>query len=152
MPDVISNTSCLILLSKIQQFGILKSLYNSVIITDTVKTEFGENIPDFIKVKNPKQEFSVKSLEQILDSGEASTIALALESKNSLVILDDLKARKIAKNLGLKITGTLGILAKAKTLGIIEDLEKQIDELQRKGIWISDSVLNEIRKINKLNH
>lgn len=152
MPDVISNTSCLILLSKIQQFGILKSLYNSVIITDTVKTEFAENIPDFIKVKNPKQEFSVKSLEQILDSGEASTIALALESKNSLVILDDLKARKIAKNLGLKITGTLGILARAKTLGIIEDLEKQIDELQRKGIWISDSVLNEIRKINKSNH
>ncbi|EMY71963.1 DUF3368 domain-containing protein [Leptospira vanthielii] len=152
MPDVISNTSCLILLSKIQQFGILKSLYNSVIITDTVKTEFGESIPDFIKVKNPKQEFSVKSLEQILDSGEASTIALALELKNSLVILDDLKARKIAKNLGLKITGTLGILAKAKTLGIIEDLEKQIDELQRKGIWISESVLNEIRKINKSNN
>ncbi|EOQ87923.1 PF11848 domain protein [Leptospira yanagawae serovar Saopaulo str. Sao Paulo = ATCC 700523] len=152
MPDVISNTSCLILLSKIQQFAILKSLYNSVIITDTVKTEFGESIPDFIKVKNPKQEFSVKSLEQILDSGEASTIALALESKNSLVILDDLKARKIAKNLGLKITGTLGILAKAKTLGIIEDLEKQIDELQRKGIWISESVLSEIRKINKSNH
>ncbi|TGM71711.1 DUF3368 domain-containing protein [Leptospira meyeri] len=152
MPDVISNTSCLILLSKIQQFGILKSLYNSIIITDTVKTEFGENIPDFIKVKNPKQEFSVKSLEQILDSGEASTIALALESKNSLVILDDLKARKIAKNLGLKITGTLGILAKAKTLGIIEDLEKQIDELQKKGIWISESVLSEIRKINKSNH
>lgn len=152
MPDVISNTSCLILLSKIQQFGILKNLYNTVVITDTVKTEFGENIPDFIKVKNPKQEFSVKSLEQILDSGEASTIALALESKNSLVILDDLKARKIAKNLGLKITGTLGILAKAKTLGIIEDLEKQIDDLQRKGIWISESVLSEIRKINKSNH
>ncbi|MCW7487191.1 DUF3368 domain-containing protein [Leptospira meyeri] len=152
MPDVISNTSCLILLSKIQQFGILKSLYNSVIITDTVKTEFGKNVPDFIKTKNPTQEFSVKSLEQILDSGEASTNALALESKNSLVILDDLKARKIAKNLGLKITGTLGILAKAKKLGIIEDLEKQINELQKKGIWISESVLNEIRKINNSNN
>ncbi|MCG6154082.1 DUF3368 domain-containing protein [Leptospira bandrabouensis] len=149
MPDIISNTSCLILLTKIQQLELLKSLYKSIIITDTVKAEFGENIPNFIKIKNPNQEFSVKSLEQILDSGEASTIALALESKDSLVILDDLKARKIAKNLGLKITGTLGILAKAKKLGIIDDLEKQINELQRKGIWISESVINEIRKINK---
>ncbi len=149
MPEVISNTSCLILLSKIQQLDLLKSLYNSIIITDTVKAEFGENIPNFIKIKNPNQEFSVKSLEQILDSGEASTIALALESKNSLVILDDLKARKIAKNLGLKITGTLGILAKAKKLGIIDDLEKQINELQRKGIWISESVINQIRRIDK---
>jgi len=152
MPDVISNTSCLILLSKIQQIDILKSLYKTVIITDTVKTEFGENIPDFIKIKNPIQEFSVKSLEQILDSGEASTIALALESKDSLVILDDLKARKIAKNLGLKITGTLGILTKAKKVGLINDLEKNIEELQRKGIWISESVLNEIRKIEKHYH
>ncbi|MCG6141364.1 DUF3368 domain-containing protein [Leptospira mtsangambouensis] len=149
MPEVISNTSCLILLSKIRQLDLLNTLYNSIIITDTVKTEFGENIPHFIKIKNPNQEFSVKSLEQILDSGEASTIALALESKNSLVILDDLKARKIAKNLGLKITGTLGILAKAKKLGIIDDLEKQINELQRKGIWISEPVINEIRKIDK---
>ncbi len=149
MPDIISNTSCLILLTKIQQLDLLKSLYESIIITDTVKAEFGESIPNFIKIKNPNQEFSVKSLEQILDSGEASTIALALESKDSLVILDDLKARKIAKNLGLKITGTLGILAKAKKLGIIDDLEKQINELQRKGIWISESVINEIRKINK---
>ncbi|MCW7479427.1 DUF3368 domain-containing protein [Leptospira bandrabouensis] len=149
MPEIISNTSCLILLSKIQQLDLLKSLYNSIIITETVKAEFAENIPNFIKIKNPNQEFSVKSLEQILDSGEASTIALALESKNSLVILDDLKARKIAKNLGLKITGTLGILAKAKKLGIIDDLEKQINELQRKGIWISESVINEIRRIDK---
>jgi predicted nucleic acid-binding protein len=63
--------------------------------------------------------------------------------------LDDLKARKIAKNLGLNITGTLGILTKAKQLGLINDLEKQIDDLQRKGIWISESVINEIRRIDK---
>ncbi|WP_232369376.1 hypothetical protein [Leptospira abararensis] len=43
-----------------------------------------------------------------------------------------MKARKIAKSLGLKITGTLGILAKARKLGIIEDLEKHINEHQKK--------------------
>jgi len=94
MPEIISNTSCLILLSKINLLPLLGTIYGSITITEVVKEEFGEPIADFIKVKNPSQLFTVKSLEQILDSGESSTIALALETKDSIVILDDLKARK----------------------------------------------------------
>jgi len=49
-------------------------------------------------------------LELQLDKGEASAIALALEIQDSTLILDDFKARKVAEKLGLKITGTLGLM------------------------------------------
>jgi predicted nucleic acid-binding protein len=53
-------------------------------------------------------------LEETVDPGEASATALAVETKDSLLILDDLRARKMETALGLKITGTLGIIAAAK--------------------------------------
>ena len=144
MPEIISNTSCLILLSKIQRLHVLKDLYESVIITDTVLQEFEEKIPDYIFIKNPSETKALLSLKQILDPGEASTIALALEIKNSLSILDDYKARNVAGKLNLKITGTLGILHKAYKQNIIPDFNSEVLKLKEKGIWISDKIINSI--------
>jgi predicted nucleic acid-binding protein len=58
-------------------------------------------------------------LEMQIDKGESSAIALALETPQSTIILDDFKARKIAEKLGLNVTGTLGVIIKAKLRGII---------------------------------
>jgi len=53
-------------------------------------------------------------------------------------------------NLGLKITGTLGILVKAAKLGHIKNIDSIFQDLQSKGIWISESVLRLIKiELNK---
>lgn len=81
-----------------------------------------------------------------MDPGEASAIALALESKDCLLIIDDLKARKAALKFHLKITGTLGVIAKAKQLGILSDMQPIVNALLQNDFRISSTVLDEIFK------
>jgi len=144
MPDFISNTSCLILLSKIQKLHLLKDIYGSIIITNTVHDEFGEELPDFFILKNVSENSNLIRLSKLLDPGEASTIALGLEKKESTLILDDYKARNIAKKLDLKFTGTLGILHKASKSGLLPDLKSEIIKLKENGFWISDEIINSL--------
>ena len=65
-------------------------------------------------------------LEQIVDKGEAGIMVLALETAESVVAIDDLKARKLAKSLDLQITGTLGIIVKAKKAGLIKSTKNAL--------------------------
>ena len=78
-----------------------------VFVTTEIAQEFGEPLPKWIVIKQVKEKKYQQLLENTLDKGEASAIALALEMEDVLLILDDLKARKEAQKLGLKITGTL---------------------------------------------
>lgn len=96
---------------------------------------------------NQSQKFrSQKSLELQLDLGEASAIALAHEIPNSTLILDDLKGRKAAKLLKMKFTGTLGILARAKSEGLIPSLKPIIDKLLETNFRISAQLIEELLK------
>jgi predicted nucleic acid-binding protein len=78
----------------------------------------------------------VRLIQKVLDPGESSAIALALdtiEAKGAiepLLILDDAQARSFAQDLGLAITGTLGILIAAFRQGIIADLDPIIARLK----------------------
>ena len=144
MPEFISNTSCLILLSKIDRIQVLNELYGSVTVTNLVLGEFGEEIPDFFIVKELKNKSLFNNLTSIIDPGEASTIALGLEIKDSTLILDDYKARTVAQKLNLRFTGTLGVLHKAHKSGLIKDLKAEIINLKSHGFWISDEIINSI--------
>lgn len=117
MPGIIiSDTSCLILLEKLNKLELLKSIFRKVIVTQVIADEFEKSIPDFIEIENPKDENYQRILESFLDPGEASAIALALEKENPLLIIDDYKARREAKQLRIKYTGTLGILIDRKSV------------------------------------
>jgi predicted nucleic acid-binding protein len=76
-------------------------------------------LPNWIKIENVQDKKYQEFLETQVDWGEASTIALAKEIENVLLLLDDLKARKLAGKLNLKFTGTLGVINKARQLGIV---------------------------------
>jgi predicted nucleic acid-binding protein len=80
-----------------------------------------------------------------LGRGESEVIALAYETKLR-VLIDDLKARKIAKDMGLSISGSIGVLLKAGELGLIKSTYEKIKELKDKGFYISDELLDEISK------
>lgn len=143
---VISDTSCLIVLTKIGQLDLLPKLYSQIITSPEIVAEFGTPLPVWIQVIAVKNLDLKKSLEIQLDLGEASAIALAHEIPDSTLILDDLKGRKVAKLLKMKFTGTLGILAKAKSVGIISSLKPNLDELLESNFRVSEELIKELLK------
>lgn len=80
--------------------------------------------------------------------GEASAIALAKEYEDVLLLLDDLKARKLAKRLNLKMTGALGVIHRAKQNGLIEKVKPLIDKLLTTDFRISERIIEEILTLN----
>ncbi len=72
-----------------------------------------------------------------IDKGESSAIALALETNNSTLILDDFKARKVATQLGLNFTGTIGVIIKAKLTGKIESVKPFLLKIKQTDFRIS---------------
>ena len=143
MPKVvISDASCLIILSKIGELDLLHLLYSQVYITPEIESEFGESLPNWIIVETVRDKEYQKSLETKLDIGEASAIALAIEKTDSLVILDDLKARKVARELNLVFTGTLGVISKAKEQGYCDKIKPIIQEILQTNFRISQQVIN----------
>jgi predicted nucleic acid-binding protein len=152
MPDiVISDTSCLILLSKIEMISLVRELYGKIIVTDIVASEYGEPLPEFIEIRKLKDNVHFKILEQAIDAGEASSIALCLEIPNSLIILDDKKARKVASQLNIPHTGVIGVLVQAKKLGIIEKVKPFLDMLKSTGMWVSSEIYSEVLSITNEN-
>jgi predicted nucleic acid-binding protein len=137
---IISDTSCLIVLSNIGELELLKKVYDQIITTSDIENEFGEELPDWIIVKNVKDLSTQKVLELQIDKGESSAISLALELPNSTLILDDFKARKIAQQLGLKITGTIGVIVKAKLNGIIPSIKPYIEKIKETNFRVSDEI------------
>ena len=87
---------------------------------------------------------AVSALIGRLHIGEVEVIVGADELKLSQVILDDGYARKKAKQMGLSVTGTLGILIAGYKSGIIDDLKTEIDKLVGIGFRVSDSILEKI--------
>ena len=149
MRKVISNTSCLIALNRIGKLHILYDLYGKIIIPPKVKEEFGEKLDKWVKVVKIKDRERLKILEAYLDKGEAEVIGLGLEISDSLLILDDLKARNMAKELGLKITGTIGVILKAKGQGIVNSVDEMLKALEDAGFRISTSLKDEALNIAK---
>jgi len=145
---VISDTSSLIIFEKIDQLDLLNKLYSNITVTPEVVIEYQDQIPDWINVISVKDKKYQEFLETQVDRGEASSIALAMELEDSLLLLDDLKARKLAKRLNLKFTGALGVITKAKQEGFLSEVKPLLDKLILTNFRISDVILNEILRIN----
>ncbi|GHV72927.1 hypothetical protein AGMMS49940_02290 [Spirochaetia bacterium] len=127
---IISDTSCLIALTNSNRLDILYRLCHSIIITPEVAAEYGEPLPEWIQVLTVKDASKTQSIHTFLGLGESSAIALALETENALVLLDDKKARRYAKNIGLEIMGILGLLIQANRMGLIENVDEIAADLQ----------------------
>jgi predicted nucleic acid-binding protein len=147
MPDVVVDTSCLIVLDKIEGLFVLEQMYGNLLVTPTVKSEYGKELPAFVEVRAVRNPNYGTLLRGILDPGEASILALALEVEDPLVILDDRKARGVAKEAGIPLTGTLGVILAAKNKGIVSEVASILDRLTREGFWISDDLRSHLLKL-----
>lgn len=137
---IISDTSCFIILSKIEALDLLQKIYGQIITTSDIVEEFGEILPEWVIIKNASDSYKQKILELQLDKGESSAIALAIEMPESILILDDFKARKIAQQLGLTITGTIGVIVKAKLTGKIPSIKPYLDKIKITNFRISSEI------------
>jgi len=143
---VIADTSFLIAIQKLQLFSQIQSLYKEIYVTPTIANEFKLKLPDWIIIREPDNLQVAKVLSIVLDPGEASALALAYNFGDTVLILDDLKARKEAHKLGFKITGTLGVLYRLQQEGIIDSLKNQLNQLTELGFRISPKIIEEILK------
>ena len=157
MPKVVSNTTPILSLLKIGRLELLKDLYGKVLIPNAVfeEIEKGKLKPYYQNLKELKWieilEIIDKSQKQYfsdLDAGEAEVLILSKEIKAELVLLDEILGRRFAEKLGLKITGTIGIILKAKEMGFITKAKDLIAELREKGTWISPKLYEKILEIS----
>ena len=88
---IISDTSCIILLDKIEELDILNKLFGTIITTREVAEEFWEPLPLWFELRQPTDKNYQSIIEASFDKGEASAIALAIELEDCLLIIDDLK-------------------------------------------------------------
>ena len=137
---IISDTSCLILLDKIGELNLLYKLFGTIITNGEVAFEFWLPLPDWFEIQQPKDKNYQTIIEASVDKGEASAIALAVELDDCLLIIDDLKGRKFAQQLGLTIIGTIGILVDAKLAGIIPSVKPLLTKIKTTNFRISDQL------------
>jgi predicted nucleic acid-binding protein len=148
MPEIISNTSCLIILDNIDRLDILQKLYQTIHLTEEVAQEFGKPLANWMIVDVVQDKNYLRILNASVDLGEASTIALAVQMPGeSVMILDDLKARKLAKQLDLKYTGLLGILLKAKQQNIITSVSDILAQFRQVNFRFSEKLETEVLKL-----
>jgi predicted nucleic acid-binding protein len=139
---IVSNSSPLIALAKIGMLDVLSGVIIPKAVFDEItkpEKEYAKGLDKWgkdkvIAVKNRK---AVEYLEMILDRGEAETIAFAEELNADAVLIDDLKARKIAKFRELNVIGTLGVLLDAKERELIRDVKPLLEKLMKEKIRIS---------------
>jgi predicted nucleic acid-binding protein len=138
---IIADTSCLIALSNIDHLFILRDLYSEISITKEVYNEFGNELPNWIVIHEVQNKNKQQEIERSLDKGEASSIALALESRNAVLIIDEIKGRKIAGSLNIEIIGTIGILLQANKIGLLKDVLSVILKMVNNGFRLSDKIV-----------
>lgn len=147
MPEVICNTSPLQYLHQISQLRLLPALARRVVVPTAVAEEIatgrarGVNLPDlsaldWVEVRRPSSA-PVLPLVTDLGPGETAVLALAIESSDAIVVLDDAVARRVAESLHLKLTGTLGVLLSARRAGLIAAVAPMLDKLDALRFRIS---------------
>ena len=144
--QAVTNSTCLIVLDRIGQLDILPKMFSTIFAPPAVETEVGLSIA-WLTIQEVSNLSLVSALQTQLHNGEAYAIALATEIKDSFLILDDKKARRIATQMGLKVIGTVGIFLRAKQQGIISLVKPHLDSLQGVGFHMTDTIYKEALRL-----
>ena len=150
MAEVISNTSPLLYLHRIRKLDWLSQLFSIVRVPGAVVRELqegqrrGYDVPDLERIEGIQvvapQSVPSEWLTLDLGAGELEALALALEHPDHVVLLDDDLARRVAQAAGLEVWGTLKILLQAKERDLTPSIAAHLDQLERSGMWISESL------------
>lgn len=149
---LVTNTTPLIsLVAATGSLDVLKVLYHRVVVPSEVADEvraggerhFGVDVfnrADWLDIQ-PAAVVIQPFLQNTLDRGEASVIQTAMNLALPLVAIDETAGRRVARLCELQLTGTIGILLKARQMGFDVSVPNAIQNMQRHGIWLSERVV-----------
>jgi hypothetical protein len=147
---VVADAGPLIAFARLHQLDLLAQIFSSVLVTGTVLSEctgrpdFPENPLIHDAVRNKQLELRTppdfSAFVQEVDAGEASAIAMALECACG-VLMDDKAGRRIAKNIGVPVIGTVGVLVLAKRRGLVRLVKPLLDDLAASGYFLGAAII-----------
>ncbi len=156
---VINTGPLLAIIAATGDLEVLKKLYRDVYVPWEVCQEiqtggtnrFGiEAFENAIWLKKEPAALKIAPLlSNSLDTGEASVIQLALDRNISTVCIDETVGRRIARLSNLSLTGSLGVLLRARREGQVGSLHSIMVKMKDHGIWISDRVINNVLILEK---
>jgi predicted nucleic acid-binding protein len=153
---VVSNTTPLIGLAQIQRFDLLQDLFGEVYIPEAVYNEAvvagregggakrEVSSATFIKTVRVKDLLAVQVLLDEMDLGEAEAIVLAAELGAEWVLMDERKGRRKLAQMGVNRIGTLGILLKAKQVGLLDKIRPEVEKLRQQSFSMSQDVIDAV--------
>ena len=159
MSAVVSDASVLICLGAVGQLNLLRDFYRTVAIPESVWQEVTGADPSlpgsaetvearqlgWLSVQKPGNQALVTSLRTTLHVGEAEAIALASELGAGLLLIDETEGRVAARALGLTVTGTVGVLIRAKQSAKLPRLKPILTELvQRQNFRLSNTLFEQV--------
>jgi predicted nucleic acid-binding protein len=152
LKEIVIDTSPLIsLVAALGDLTVLEPLYSKVIVPFEVCQEIqrggasGFAIAEFEQatfLKKQETPVNMSSLfSKLLDPGEAAVIQLAINEGIQTVCIDEAAGRRVARLNNLSITGSIGILIRAKKEGYSFSIEAAIERMRKKGIRLSERVI-----------
>lgn len=149
---VVSNTTPFIALSSVDLLHLLPALFERVVVASSVQEECMEGgrigVPDLSKLSWVTVQ-AVPPGKQLpvlfeLDRGERDTLLLAHHYPDALVLMDERLGRNMAQYLGFQVVGTLGVLAKAQSMGLIASFSHAALAMRDQGIYYSEALIQRI--------
>jgi predicted nucleic acid-binding protein len=146
MGKVVCNSSCFIALDRINRLDLLRDSFQKIIIPPAVAKEIDLKL-DWVAVQSVQNTSVIPILQTQIDAGESEAIALALELVDVFMLLDDKKARRIAKQLDLQVIGTIGLILRAKRIGLLNEVKPILEELQITEFRIRETLYREALRL-----
>lgn len=153
---VVSDTSALWTLAAVGRAELLRELYGRVLVPPAVAAEFNLPrglpvgkvrlvLPGFIEVVPVADQDQVRELAEELDLGESEAIALAVELKADLLLLDEREGRLVAQRRGLPFTGAVGVLMQAKQRGLLPAIRPVLETARQDfGFFLGEELLQRV--------
>lgn len=153
---VVSDTSPITNLIKIGRLELLLDLFHEVVVPKEVFEELCV-LPEqaalliqakWLRVEAPQNIPLLEQLAKQMDMGEAASIVISLQLHADLLLMDERKGRRAATELGIAVTGLLGIVLRAKEKGLIDNAGQVIDELVlQTNFRVSDRLIEEVLRL-----
>ena len=158
---VVNTGPLLALIAGVGDLSLLEVLYKRVLVPFEVCQEIeaggasGFGVSEFRRsslIEKRSNPLTVTPfLRNALDSGEASVIQLALDENIHTVCIDETVGRRIARLNGLKLTGSIGVLIRAKQDGFEFSMREAINRMQSQCVYVSQKVLDfALKQVNEM--
>jgi predicted nucleic acid-binding protein len=147
---VVADTSPIHVLVRVGHVEILPGMFGTVVIPTVVAKELAHASYEQVRtfMRTPPAWIDVREAQVVeriptIHAGEEAAISLARELAADVLLIDDYEGRRAASSRGVAILGTLGVVERAATVGLV-DLQDALDSIRQTDFRVSDAVIQAI--------